>query len=355
MAHKKTDTIIDHFLPDFCDIKVVFGVVLLAQFLAFLLQLASGPADSSFWSQLGLKSMFILWIALLTAATLCILRRSLRSLSNSWSGLIAFSIIQCITILISWLSKNLLPAYGLLPYPSGNETETVFYLRTMGTSCLIALVFLHYLQLTHQKNLQIKAESEARLTAMQARIRPHFLFNSLNTIASLTRVNPVLAEELVEDLAELFRVTLKADRKLVALRDELHLVKQYLNIESNRLAKRLRVEWDVADVPLNAQVPPLILQPLVENAVHHGVEPSVNGGIVYINADYIKDKIVLAVKNDIPPEQAAKTRQGNKMAVENISARLQSCFPDEGKIFISSYDGIYQVRVVFPYTKMDPA
>lgn len=341
----------DHFLPDFCNIRIVFGVVLAAEFLAFLLQLASGSAEYGFWSELGLKSLFILWVALLNAAALCRIRPFLQRSSNAMSGFIAFCIIQSITILVSWLAIDLLPEYGMLFYSLKLENGEGFYLRNLGISCLISVVFLHYLQLTYERNQQIKAESEARMMAMQSRIRPHFLFNSLNTIASLTRFQPAVAEEMIQDLAELFRAILKSDRKFVTLREELQLAEQYLNIEMRRLNERLRVEWNISDVPMDAQIPPLILQPLVENAVNHGIESSLEGGTVRIKANFQKDIVVLAVQNSTTGEHVKKSKQGNGIAVDNIRARLQTCFPEEGKILISSFDECYQVRLVFPYVK----
>lgn len=354
MTVTKPATDFDHFLPNFCNIRILLGVILVSQFLAFLLQLASGPAEHGFWSELGLKSLFILWVALLNTAILCRIRSFLQTCTNALSGFIAFCIIQSITLLISWLSKDLLPEYGLLIVSSNMESDSAYYLRNTGISCLIGVVLLHYLHMTHEKNLQIKAESEARMITMQSRIRPHFLFNSLNTIASLTRINPSLAEELIQDLAELFRAVLKADRKLVTLGEELHLAEQYLNIELQRLNKRLKVEWDLPDIPRDTQIPPLILQPLIENAVNHGIEPSVNGGTIWIKGDFKKNKVSLTVQNTISEDRAKKARQGNRMAIDNIRTRLQTCFPEEGKLFISSFDDCYQVRIVFPYFKESP-
>ncbi len=263
-----------------------------------------------------------------------------------------FIIIQLVTLAISALVYWGISEQLGLGVKLGSETE--FYLRNLAVSGIIAAILLHYLYIQYQWKQQEHAGMEAKLEALQSRIRPHFLFNSLNTIASLTRSNPKLAEELVQDLAELFRASLIQNRRFVPIEDELLLVRQYLNIELQRLDGRLEVEWKTDGIPSNALVPPLTLQPLVENAVYHGIEPAESGGRIYIEAKLSNSMLVLTVRNSLPTDGFGKPRKGNRMAVENIRARIHGCFPEHGKVMISTVDGFYQVRLVIPYIKDQP-
>ena len=339
----------DHFLPNFCNIRWVLACILMAELLAFLLELASTDSEYGFWSDLGLRSLFILWVALTSEALLCALRRFLCTFNNIHAGILAFLAIQAMTVAVSWMALDLLPNHGLSPQAGLPNHPAAFYFRNVGISSIVAAVLLRYLFMQHQWEAQIKAQSEARLAVLQSRIRPHFLFNSLNTIAHLIRSAPNIAEELVQDLAELFRASLKTDAKLVSLASELALVKQYLHIEMVRLGSRLRVEWDLDAVPRNTLVPPLSLQPLVENAVYHGIEPSQEGGIVQISGHRRNGNVVMIIRNSLPKQRPERGRQGNRMAIENVRARIQGCFPAAGRVLISTTDEFYQVCVIVPY------
>ena len=208
---------------------------------------------------------------------------------------------------------------------------------------------MRYLYIQHQWKKQTTAQADAKLDALQARIRPHFLFNSLNTIASLTREDPVLAESLTEDLAELFRANINSSQRLISFEQERELTQQYLNIEQSRLGPRLRIQWDVKAIPIDARIPPLTLQPLVENSVYHGIELSPEGGELEIHGSMRKQLITLVIRNPMGTESSSITREGNNVAIENIRLRLQSCFPDQSKLLISSSDGFFQTQIIFPY------
>ncbi len=187
------------------------------------------------------------------------------------------------------------------------------------------------------------------MQALQSRIRPHFLFNSMNTIASLTRSNPALAEEVVEDLADLFRVSLGDVKRQSTLGKELELARQYLNIERHRLGERLRVEWDLKGLPESAMMPPLILQPLLENAVYHGIEPAAAGGAIRISGRYRRGRVNLSIRNSLPESSAGSHRKGNKLALENIRQRLAGLFGMQASLLESLVEGEHQVRLVMPH------
>jgi len=320
---------------------MLFMLVLTAELLAFVLALVSSQHSQNFWSSLGLFSLFILWAILLSAALLCYLGRFFRKLTDIQAGFSAFFLIQLVTLCLTLIVGQFFPSLG-------RAGESFDYLRNIGISCIVSAVLLRYLYIQSQWVKQVEAEHEARLDALQARMRPHFLFNSFNTIASLIKGRPAVAEGLVHDLAELFRASLKRDGKMVPLADEVELCNQYLNIEKQRLGERLSVSWDLNALSEKILIPPLTLQPLIENAIYHGIEKSEEGGVLEVKGQTQKGKAVLIVRNSVPEMAAESLREGNQMAMDNLRARLKGCFDGRGQVFISRADGFYQVRLVFP-------
>jgi two-component system sensor histidine kinase AlgZ len=211
----------------------------------------------------------------------------------------------------------------------------------------IAWALIEYLRL-RQLSLQ-PSQAEGRLQALQARIRPHFLFNSLNTVLGLMRSDPRKAERTLENLADLFRVFMKDSRELVPLDDEVLLCKEYLTIEKLRLADRLGVRWELDGMPGDALLPSLLLQPLVENAAPHGIEPNQEPGEIRVSIAKSGDRVRVEIANPLP--DAPPTRPGNHMALSNVRERLDLTFDVEGQLETSSADGQFRVIVQFPYRK----
>ena len=193
------------------------------------------------------------------------------------------------------------------------------------------------------------ALTEARLQALQARIRPHFLFNSINAVLSLMRQEPRRAEQALEDLADLFRVLMADNRQLTPIAREVALAKQYLSIEELRLGDRLRVDWDIAHMPADALIPPLVLQPLLENAVYHGIEPRSQPGTISIVISREADTMRLTLRNPYQPD--GSHHAGNRMALANIRERLALHFDAEAGIKTVADAETYEVRIVIPYLK----
>jgi len=193
------------------------------------------------------------------------------------------------------------------------------------------------------------ALTEARLQALQARIRPHFLFNSINAVLSLVRQDPRRAEQVLEDLADLFRVLMADNRQLTQITREIELAKQYLGIEQLRLGERLQVEWDIAELPRDALIPPLVLQPLLENAVYHGIEPRTQPGTISIRIYHDRDQIHVLLRN--PYRREGEHHPGNRMALANIRERLALHFDAEASIKSTATDDAYQVQIVIPYRR----
>lgn len=228
----------------------------------------------------------------------------------------------------------------LLPLPTGSSPRHA----VLGLAVAGALLF--YL------HLRAKALSpsinEARLQALQARIRPHFLFNSINAVLSLVRADPRRAETALEDLADLFRVLMSDNRQLVPLADELALCRQYLALEHLRLGDRLRVEWHLNSMPGDALVPPLLLQPLLENAVYHGIEPMSAPGAVSINI-FSKDGQVHAILRNPYRAEGGRHHAGNKMALGNVRERLALHFDVEADLQSRVKGDTYEVHIRMPY------
>jgi two-component system sensor histidine kinase AlgZ len=189
------------------------------------------------------------------------------------------------------------------------------------------------------------AETTARLAELQARIRPHFLFNTLNSAIALVREDPARAEALLEDLSELFRHALVEQGDAVTLAEEIGIARRYLAIEEVRFGERLRVEWSLDPLAGSARVPPLFLQPLVENAVKHGVEPSPTGAQVKVSTQKRGSVVVIKVTNSVP---AGQGRPGHGVAQANVRDRLRLLHDVQGQFQTALIDGVYQVRMEVP-------
>lgn len=329
------------FLPDFCGLRMVFAVVILAELFAFILVLA-GP-EGERWSRLGYISLFMLWAGLSGAAVLCALKRQLAQLSNQAAAATSYLLLVLIIAVLSEVTYQIAEAF----IPSFFTDHIDFLWRTTAIGAIVSGLLLRYFYVQHRWKQQVRSEAEARFEALQARIRPHFLFNSLNTIAALTHDDPSQAEEAMEDLADLFRAGLKADRPEICFAEELELTKRYVHLEQLRLGWRLRVDWGVDSIPRGLRLPPLVLQPLVENAIYHGIEPNPAGGSVAIVGEINDGCAVIGICN--PKGSNSPTHQkGNHMALENIRQRLAARYEDAARLEVSDSDEKFEVKLTIP-------
>lgn len=195
------------------------------------------------------------------------------------------------------------------------------------------------------------AIAEARLSALTARIRPHFLFNSLNAVLALMREDPRRAEAALEELAELFRVLMRDNRELILLSEEIALARKYVDIERLRLGERLHVSWEIADCPPDMLAPPLLLQPLLENAIYHGIEPAAVPGEIHVRISSGRSGVTIEIDN--PRLGEAELRQGNRMALENLRERLMLFYDLEARLETRVSDGRYRVRIDLPWRRHD--
>ena len=194
------------------------------------------------------------------------------------------------------------------------------------------------------------AATTARLTELQSRIRPHFLFNTLNSAIALVREEPAKAESLLEDLSDLFRHALVEQGEAVSLADEIRLARRYLAIEQVRFGERLRVQWQLDPRTDAALLPPLLLQPLVENAVKHGVEPSTSGGKLRVLTELRGSRVVVRITNTLPDDRSSPQAgsRGHGIALANVRARLALLHDMQGEFTAGVQDGLYQVRISLP-------
>ena len=227
------------------------------------------------------------------------------------------------------------------------EASALALARCVFWGSVAALAVLFYFDL--RSRAYSPALSEARLLALTARIRPHFLFNSLNAVLGVIRSDPPRAEAALEELSDLFRVLMAENRELVTLGDEVALCRQYLDLERLRLGERLQVAWDIDACPADALVPPLMLQPLLENAVYHGIEPSAGPAEVAIRAAREDDGIRITLSN--PYHGANAQHAGNRMALENIRERLMLFYDLEARLETGAREGVFRVDIRLPYRR----
>lgn len=331
------------FLPDFCTVSAVLAVVVSAVLLAMVLALASTESLAQFWSDFSVASLYIQWVALTSTGLFCLLRGWLGRMTHARAGAVAWLLILLVALAVTEATVWLMPVEIV-----AGVSHADLLVRTLGISAILGALMLRYLYENHQQKQRELAESRARYQALQARIRPHFLFNSLNTVVSLIPGNPGKAEEVLCDLSDLFRASLGDERKLSTLVRELELTRQYLAVEQQRLGGRLRVTWDLDELPSLAPMPALMLQPLVENAVYHGVEPATGGGEIRIYGRYRNGVIALSVSNSLPLGEMNTGRKGNHMALKNIRQRLAVQFGHQAGMSTGMVDDYYQVRIWFP-------
>ena len=340
----------DFFLPDFCIPSMVLAVVLISELLALTFTLAR-PSAAGFLQALARVSLFMQWLGLTGATVLCYSRRWLARMTVPMACVCAFALLLLLTGAVSeaafQLGRRLSEAgVGSMMFPL---ERWGFLLRNLGICGIVTAMLLRYFFVTHEWRRHVRAEARSRINALQARIRPHFLFNSMNTIASLTRTSPKLAEEAVEDLADLFRATLKDSARPLRLKEELELSRMYQRIEALRLGSRLKVSWDVASLPMRALVPSLTIQPLLENAIYHGIEPLDAGGTVEVKGRVEGADVAISVANPVAVGERRTSREGNRLALENIRQRLRLAYGHRGRVEVEEQPDRYEVTLIFPY------
>ena len=337
------------FLPNFCTGEVVFNVAVVAEMLAIVINLVipRNFISPTVLQDLLLISLFIQWVALTGTTVLCYTRKYLNRLPNLRALVTAYLLLLLVTFVVSECAILLLWAVGRIdtPHPAWYAN---FNILTLTTSAIINGLLLRLFLAKHELTQRTMSEARARLQALQTRIRPHFVFNSMNIIASLTRSEPGKAEAAIEDMADLFRMMLSQDEMLVPVKNEIDVAKKYLALEALRLDNRLAVTWDIGKFPRKSVMPVLTLQPLLENAIRHGIEELPGGGVVDVRLWEENDRIHVRVTNPLPKIKPKPAKSPPGQSLDNIRQRFQSHYGEQASLQSVEEDGLFTVTVVLP-------
>jgi two-component system, LytTR family, sensor histidine kinase AlgZ len=324
-------------LPNFRNLGVMLRVLVIITALTVVAAMLKSSSWSSFLQQWFAIAALVQPIAILSVLLL--------GASNSWLHKLEYRAAVVLIVLVELAITLLVSRFGALILESEMEDAG----RDVFFAVATTLTLIGYFNL--RSRALSPALSEARLQALQARIRPHFLFNSINAVLSLIRAEPRRAETALEDMADLFRVLMADNRDLAPLENEVELCRQYLALEQLRLGDRLQIDWHVDNMPKDALMPPLVLQPLLENAVYHGIEPSIEPGVVSVNIYHVRDHVHMVLRN--PYRKDGSHHAGNKMALGNIRERLALHFDAEASLRARVGDSEYEVHITIPYVKAD--
>jgi two-component system sensor histidine kinase AlgZ len=320
----------------------------MAQLVVVLVGLWPGEENMLTIPQFISASAFSLWLGIAVAALLCMSRQRLSRLPRAMGILL----LLMLTGLISLFAAGVIYAlYGALGQPLVNVSFGRFVSSSSAIAILVTASALRYFYVSDRWAAQLNANARAEADALQARIRPHFLFNSMNLIASLVRRDPVVAERAVLDLSDLFRAALGVGEGESTLAQEVELAKRYLSIESLRLGERLQVDWEFEEpLPWSLRLPHLVLQPLVENAVLHGISRLPEGGRLEIDLRTDQDMLHIQVTNPALPPDAPllELQRGAGHAQRNIAYRLQYSFGARATLKGNWQDGVYHCEMAVP-------
>lgn len=337
------------FLPDFCTVWVIFNVVVVAELLAIVITVVvpRGFLTLSVWQDLLIVSLYIQWVALAGTAALCYTRRYLNRLPNLRALAFAYGLLLCVTFAVGELAVWILYLTGRLS-SARPAWYSDFHIMGLSISAIAYGLLLRFFLAKHELRQRTLSEAQARLQALKSRIRPYFVFNSLNIIASLVRTAPDRAESAIEDMAELFRMMLSEDENLVPVRNEIDVARKYLALEQLRLDNRLAVDWDIGKFPRKTVMPVLTLQPLLENAIRHGIEELPAGGTLGVRLWEENARLHVRVTNPLPAVRGKHHTDGPGQSLEDIRRRLQGHYGDAARLEAREENGRLEVSVILP-------
>jgi two-component system sensor histidine kinase AlgZ len=325
-------------LFDVCHVGVVLRALLFVHGVVAVGVLFGAGSPAAWLALLAAASGIALPAVLMWLLVACALKRVLGVLPTAaqWAAAIALGAASgALGAALGALST------GDMPAADTPLAAKVFAAAVAGAALAGAL----FLWLALRAQATLPADTTARLAELQSRIRPHFLFNTLNTALALVRHDPARAEGVLEDLAELFRVAISDSREAVTLAEEVELAQRYLAIEQIRFGSRLQVTWEIDPAAGAARVPPLLLQPLVENAVRHGVEPGDAGGTIRVRTQVKLGRAVISIANSVP---GAPSRPGSGMALRNVRERLRLMHDVAAQFDTRLERGVFRVQIVVP-------
>ena len=357
----KQNTLADA-LPNFRNLGIMLRILVICNGLALLQALLLADA----WADVAHRMLQILTllapVLLLALLLLWLMQPWLNRLSYRQGALAVMALVMVLTLTLYEYGRDLFR-------PERNISLLFDEVRVLLLSMTVCTILLLYFRL--RAKLLSRSLQDARLQALRARIRPHFLFNTINAVLGIVRSQPKRAETALEDMADLFRMAMADGQDLVPLKREIELCRQYVALEQLRMGDRLAVDWKMLDVPPDALIPPLLLQPLLENAVYHGIEPLPEGGTISIVLQGKGDELQLRMENPCPvggprvssdtahPEAPArsdlqrrhKQHRSNRVALENIRERLDMLFDAEAQYRSESGEGYYRVEIDLPYVR----
>lgn len=340
-------------LPRFSEVGVILRLLVLINVLALFSTLISTGASGDFsWEQLFIYVFFMNSVAVSFVMIADRLRPQLVKLSPNYAILVCLMIAGAVVLVYSLTINQILVMMQLkIADPSALWRSTLHYLLMTLT---VGGVLLHYLYIRERLVVRERAELSARLDTLQARIRPHFLFNSMNTLLSLIEMDSRRAGVVVEDLSALFRASLQSAGE-VSVYDEVVLCRRYLAIESLRLGDRLQVEWHMPDEDILKilTIPSLTLQPLLENAVVHGVEPSSSPSLITVLIEWDSREVKIVVNNPTQlrkPLLSERAEAGNQMALKNIHDRLQAQYGATARLKTHRAQDFFTAYLSYPFT-----
>jgi two-component system sensor histidine kinase AlgZ len=353
MTHARIDKDYTFFLPRFSQADVLLRLLVITNLLAlFYALVAVGSSKSFSWESLFIYSFFMNWVAVSFAIIADRLRPQLIKIPRIRAAMVCLVIAEFIVVLYTLIVNQLLVFMHVM------SADPVQLWRSVLHHFIVTLiaggVFLHYLYMRERLVVRERAELSARLDTLQARIRPHFLFNSMNTLLSLIEIDSRRAGVVVEDLSALFRASLQSAGE-VSLYEEVVLCRRYLAIETLRLGDRLQVEWHIPDEETlrKLRIPSLTLQPLLENAVVHGVEPSASSSLITVLIEWDFKEIKVVVNNPIQLRKSIlsdRASTGNQMALKNIHDRLQAHYGVTARLTTHRAQDFFTAYLSYPFT-----
>lgn len=333
------------WLPDFCKPSTGLSLLFLAAATLFVIQLAPGDDGRASLERVPVAMLLVFAMTSLVIGVLCFLRPRLAGLNTSGAVAASYAVVLGGTALGSLLAYWLDHALNLQVTIEPGHAKS-FVAGNVAVAAIVWGITLRHFYVRGQWQRQVRAHARSQLDALQARIRPHFLFNSMNTIASLVRERPHDAERAIEDLSELFRAALRAGAT-ATLADELALVRHYVHVEKLRLGDRLEFVERVADAPDDFRLPVLLLQPLVENAILHGIQSLEQGGRVELSIRRVRNVIMVDVRNPVGPHVTSLHR-GSGIALDNIRERLRHQFGPDARLEIERGPDYHLARITVP-------
>lgn len=339
------------FLPNFCRGPIVLNVMVVAQFLAVAITVIIPPLTRNVFLDVFMVSLFVQWIALSSVCVLCAAGPFLNGLPERRALAMAYLLLLCVTWLVGeaalWLLSNLEIITSARP-----GWYAYFHVQNLTVSAIVNALVLRYLMARHQLQLQTRSVERARAEILRQKIRPHFLFNSMNIIASLTRRAPTKAESAIEDMADLFRVMLDDDKDLVPIHNEISIARKYLKLERLRLDRRLKVNWTTQGLPRSTRTPVLILQLLLEHTVHNVVEQMSDTGVIEMRVRF-EEPAGLVIELEAPYPEQPSGEEIDATGLENIRLRLNDHYGERANMIVDTGDGRIFVRITHPAFEKD--